>query len=136
MPQLNKIDITLPTGSKKLSFNPKGISPSTGVASLAAAGASGSMLGEDILTLSLNPSTRSRRSTKPRVKLAFPTTVTTTGAQSNTSEVLSRTAIVDCQFTFADTSTTAERVEAMEAMVQVLQNAIVVDMVSNVNGIY
>lgn len=136
MPQLNAVTIVLPTSGETYAYQPRGINPQNGVASLSCAGKSGSSLGSIDLTLFLNPATKNRKTFKPRLKLSSPVTMVETGSNGNTLETLARTALADVEFTFTNTSTKEERVAQLESIVELMKDPLVVDMVTELNSVY
>lgn len=129
----NLVPIVLTGSSGDTTLSPIGINPMTSVATLR--DNTGEIANSETMGLSLNPPKASRQTYRPRVRIAIPVTANT-GTTEAPSMSVTRTAVADIEFQFSKYSTLVERKEIVAQMISALKNAVITDLVENLNDVW
>lgn len=128
--QMKQITLVL-NDKTNLVLNPRGVNPTNGVATLAAAATVPAL--EKRVTCSVSQPSRNRQTFKVHVKIQNPTECTAeTGCQPTVAHV----SYADVAFSFSKNSTLAERTYIREELIAALSNELFVDAVDNLNPLY
>lgn len=131
--QLKQITLTkLGTGADQtMVFNPRGVNPTNGVASLATAAKVPAL--ENRLSIAVSQPSRNRKTYKVTVKASNPVECS---AESQCSPVIQATGYCDITFSFSTVSTAAERALLRTEIAAFLQSDLVADAIDNLNPAY